>query len=114
MTDRDRTIVHKMLRYCRQIEETHRQFREDSALFFSEEEGFIYRNAVSMPILQIGELAKNLSDGFRIENDAIPWRAIMGMRDIFAHHYGSVDYSELWHTSHEDIKALKTYLEQSK
>jgi uncharacterized protein with HEPN domain len=113
MNDKDRTIVLKILRYCRQVEETHRQFQEDSALFFSEEKGFIYRNAVSMPILQIGELAKNLSDGFRSTHDAIPWRAIMGMRDIFAHHYGSVDYSELWHSSHEDVEALKSYLEQN-
>jgi uncharacterized protein with HEPN domain len=39
-----------------------------------------------MPILQIGELAKNLSDEFRETNNDIPWKAIMGMRDIFAHH----------------------------
>ncbi len=113
MSDSDRTIVLKMIRYCGQIEETHRKFQEDSTLFFSEE-GFIYRNAVSMPILQIGELSKKLSDDFRKTHSSIPWRAIMGMRDIFAHHYGSVDYSELWHTSHEDIAALKGYLEQNR
>ena len=103
----------KMLRYCEQIEKTHRQFSGDQALFFSEEEGFIYRNAVSMPILQIGELAKHLSDDFRRSHGDIPWRAITGMRDIFAHHYGSVDYSELWHTSRDDISALKRFLESN-
>ena len=64
---------------------------------------FVYRNSVVMPILQIGELAKKLSDEYLLENRTIPWRAIMGMRDIFAHHYGSVDYQELWQTSHEDV-----------
>ena len=113
MTDRDQTIIRKMLRYCGQIEETHRRFREDAELFFDEDDGFVYRNAVSMPILQIGELAKNLSEDYRADHSMIPWRAIMGMRDIFAHHYGTVDYSELWHTSHEDIAALKDHLEQA-
>lgn len=114
MNDRDLTIIRKMLRYCEQIEKTHQRFREDRELFFSEEEGFVYRNAVSMPILQIGELAKHLSEDFRTSHRMIPWRAIMGMRDIFAHHYGSVDYSELWDTSHDDIEARKQFLMQSR
>ena len=111
MTDRDQNIILKMLRYCGQIEATHCQFLENQELFFDEEDGFVYRNAISMPILQIGELAKNLSEEFRNAHREVPWRAIMGMRDVFAHHYGSVDYSELWHTSHDDIAALKNYLE---
>ena len=110
MTDRDQHIIQKMLRYCEQIEATHRQFQANQTLFFNETEGFIYRNAVSMPILQIGELAKSLSEEFRSSRKTVPWRAMMGMRDVFAHHYGSVDFSELWHTSHEDITALKRFL----
>ncbi len=112
MNGRDKTVIQKMLRYCEQIERTHRQFQEDEALFFNEEEGFVYSNAVSMPILQIGELAKHLSNDFRASHQRIPWRAITGMRDIFAHHYGTVDFSELWHTSKDDITALKQFLEQ--
>ena len=33
------------------------------------------------------------------------------MRDVFAHHYGSIDYEMTWNTSVEDISALKEYLE---
>ena len=112
MNDRDFTIIQKILGYCEQIRGTHRHFQENQTLFFDVEEGYVYRNSVAMPILQIGELAKQLSDAFRTEHRAIPWRAIMGMRDIFAHHYGSVDNTELWQTSHEDIEALKRYLTQ--
>ena len=113
MNDRDLTIIHKMLRYCGQIEETHHHFQEDQTLFFDEDRGFVYRNSVAMPILQIGELAKHLSDDYRAAHRSVPWRAIMGMRDVFAHHYGAVDYSELWQTSHGDIAELKRYLEQN-
>ena len=110
MSKRDRMILLKILSYCEQIEGTHRHFQEDQALFFDTTEGYVYRNSVSMPILQIGELTKHLSDQFRSSHHSIPWRAIMGMQDIFAHHYGSVDYSELWQTSHSDISALKQFL----
>ena len=114
MNSRDKSIIQKILAYCAQIQQTHQYFQDNQALFFDIQNGFVYRNSVAMPILQIGELAKRLSEDYIKENKAIPWRAIMGMRDIFAHHYGSVDFQELWHTSHEDISALEVYLQQSK
>ena len=110
MNNRDLTILQKILGYCEQIEGTHRHFREDQTLFFDMHEGYVYRNSVSMPILQIGELTKHLSEQFRASHSFIPWRAIMGMRDIFAHHYGSIDFAELWKTSHGDIATLKQYI----
>ena len=113
MNNRDRVILQKIVAYCEQVEQTHRYFHDDQDLFFNEQEGFVYRNSVAMPILQIGELVKNLSEDYLRNNKAIPWRAIMGMRDIFAHHYGSVDYQELWQTTHEDIEELFHYLQQS-
>ncbi|MBQ9250559.1 MAG: DUF86 domain-containing protein [Oscillospiraceae bacterium] len=112
MSNRDRIILQKIAAYCEQIRQTHQYFHEDQNLFFDEQEGFVYRNSVAMPILQIGELVKRLSEDYVLENKAIPWRAIMGMRDIFAHHYGSVDYQELWQTTHEDVNDLANYLQQ--
>ncbi len=111
MNDRDKRVVQKILAYCAEIEDTHRFFHEDRELFMDEGAGFVYRNSVAMPILQIGELAKQLSDGFRAANNTIPWRAVAGMRDIFAHHYGSVDPLELWNSSHGDIAEMKSVLE---
>ncbi|MBR3419714.1 MAG: DUF86 domain-containing protein [Oscillospiraceae bacterium] len=107
---RDLVIIEKVLRYCDEIEKTHAAFRNDKDLFFNKEEGFIYRNSITMPILQIGELVKNLSAEFVAEHNSIPWKAIAGMRDVFAHHYGSIDYDMTWNTSVEDVPALKEYL----
>ena len=73
-------------------------------------EDYVYRNSITMPILQIGELVKHLSDEFLKNYPEIPWRQIKGMRDIFAHHYGSVDFKFVWHTSHEDIDELINFL----
>lgn len=107
---RDFVIIEKVLRYCDEIEKTHIAFHNDKELFFNKEDGFIYRNSITMPILQIGELVKNLSEEFVAEHNSIPWKAIAGMRDIFAHHYGSIDYDMTWNTSVEDITALKEFL----
>ena len=40
------------------------------------EDVFVVRQAVSMCILQIGELVGNLSDEFKAEHNVIPWREI--------------------------------------
>ena len=108
---RDLVIIEKVLRQCEEIEKTHAAFHNDKNLFFNKEEGFIYRNSITMPILQIGELVKNLSSEFTEKHGAMQWKAIAGMRDIFAHHYGSIDYEMTWNTSIEDIAQLKAYLE---
>ena len=110
MRDNDNVLVSKILKYCTHIEGIHSIFENNKNLFFDEDTGYAYRYAVTMPILQIGELAKNLSQNFRNTHNKISWRGIAGMRDIFAHHYGSINYNEVWKTSHEDILELKNYL----
>ncbi len=68
-----------------------------------------YFNAVSMCILQIGELANGLSDEFREETkDEMPWGMIRGMRNWLAHSYAETDEKILWETACSDIpKVLK-------
>ena len=108
--NRDNVLIRKILNYCCQIETTHRFFNNNENFFFNIENGFTYINAISMPILQIGELTKNLSEEFCKTHNAIEWKQIARFRDILAHHYGSIDNKELWKTSHEDILELKNYL----
>ena len=58
---------------------------------------------------KIGELAGNLSDGFRAAHPDIPWREIKLMRNIVAHRYGTVDHTITWEVAENDIPALKEY-----
>ena len=55
-------------------------------------------------------ISKNLSEDFTSTYNTMPWKAIAGMRDVFAHHYGSIDYEMTWNTSTDDITQLKAYL----
>ncbi len=108
---RDAQIVRKIIKYCNEIKLTHTNFMNDRELFFDKGKGFIYRNSISMPLLQIGELVKNLSDDFKASRNSVQWREIARMRDFFAHHYGALDYEMTWKTSRESISELKNYLE---
>ncbi|MBR1486006.1 MAG: hypothetical protein IJ597_01965 [Synergistaceae bacterium] len=58
INNRDLQIVRKIIKYCNEVQLTHKSFQNDKQLFCDKEKGFIYRNSISMPILQIGELVK--------------------------------------------------------
>ena len=55
-------ILLHIIQYCKEIEETHNQFERSPQIFKSNS---VYRNAVAMCILQIGELTGRLSDDFK-------------------------------------------------
>ena len=86
MKERDRIIVKKIIKYCAEVDESHNFFNTDKELFVDKENGFIYRNAITMPILQIGEIANSLTNEFMKEHKKLPWKDIIGTRHIYAHH----------------------------
>ena len=109
MNTRDEIVLKKIIQYADEISETISRFNltQDS---FSED--FVARNAISMCILQIGELVGKLSDEFKAENNAMPWREIKAMRNIAAHNYGEIDLDILWETATCDIPDLKEYCQK--
>ena len=106
LSARDASILRHMLKYCREIDEALAYFGDDEALFM---ESAVFRNAVSMPSQQIGELAKHLSDAFIDAHPQMPWRQIKALRNIIVHNYGAVDAETAWEIIHEDIPALRDY-----
>ena len=104
--DRNASILEHIISYCDQIQQTVKRFGDDYALFKSDP---IYRNAAALCILQIGELVGKLTDDFRGQHPAVPWRQIKAMRNIVAHSYGSVDPETTWEIITRDIPDLKRY-----
>lgn len=102
-------ILRHIINYAEQIEEANAMFNA------SEEElknNSVYRNAAALCILQIGELANRLTEDYRAMTESqIPWRAIRGLRNIVAHHYGKIDYKSLWETIDQDIPVLREFCE---
>ena len=67
----------------------------------------VFRNAVSMPIQQIGEPVKHLSAPVIRDNPQIPWKQVKGMRDWFAHQYMKMDAAVIWTVAKEDMPELQ-------
>jgi len=64
------------------------------------------QKAVERELEIMGEAARGLSEQARQQYPRIPFRAIIGMRNILAHDYGRVDPQELWATVHASLPAL--------
>lgn len=107
-SSRDRDILEHILRYCSQVETAHQDFGCSKDRFA---ESTTYQNAVSMCILQIGELIGRLTDDFKAANAGIPWHKIRGMRNYVAHEYGSIDFEIVWLASTRSIPELRTFCE---
>ena len=106
--DRNISVLEHIVSYCRQIEQTVERFGNDTEIFQADP---IYRNAAALCILQIGELVGKLTEEFRAQHPAVPWRQIKAMRNIVAHSYGTVDPEITWEIITDDIPALKKYCE---
>lgn len=106
MNSRDIIVLKKIIQYADEISATISRFSLTQQSFA---EDFVARNAISMCILQIGELVGKLTEEFRTVNNKMPWREIKAMRNIAAHNYGEIDIDILWETATGDIPQLMEY-----
>jgi len=65
------------------------------------------QHALTMAILNIGELAKSLDSDYRAEHDSIPWQKVIGFRNVAAHGYDGLDMEIVWNTIEKDLPELK-------
>ncbi len=106
---RDLSILKKIVAHCDEIADTIVLFGNSRELL---EKNKIYKNAVSMPVLQIGELSGHLSESFRGKHHEMPWRDMKTMRNIAAHDYENFDLITLWNTICNDIPSLRSYCQR--
>ncbi|NOT21568.1 MAG: DUF86 domain-containing protein [Nitrospiraceae bacterium] len=59
----------------------------------------------------LGETAKRVSSEFRNAHSEIPWRKIMGLRDVVVHDYFHIDVRRAWKIASLDIPELIDALE---
>lgn len=55
----------------------------------------------------IGEAMKNIPSDFKGSHENIPWKEIIGMRDILIHQYFGVDLELTWEVVKIDLPKLK-------
>jgi uncharacterized protein with HEPN domain len=70
------------------------------------------RAAVERQIFIVGEAAARLPGRYRPDDAPVPWRAIIGLRNILAHGYWSIAPSELWDVATVHLPVLETHLRE--
>ena len=59
----------------------------------------------------IGEAANMLTRNFRMNYPDLPWRMIIGMRNVLTHGYANVSDMKLWKTATEDLDSMYETIE---
>ncbi len=84
--------------------------------FYVSPDGMILLNAVCMKLLAVGEEVKGLerrTGGMLLKDyPSVPWKEVMGLRDIIAHHYFDVDANEIFTVLKADLPALSYVVRQ--
>ena len=110
MNKNSRVLSH-ILEYCKDIQEDVDRIGNSYEVFKSDK---LYQKAITMSMLQIGELTTHLSEDFKSStNEEMDWRNIKGLRNILAHNYGSIDFDVIWEIKDTDIPRIKEFCEQT-
>ena len=68
------------------------------------------QDAVSYNFLIVGEAAGQISDALQEAHPEIPWRIIIGMRNVLIHDYVQTNYKLVWQTLKNDLPKLQSQL----
>ena len=101
MEQRDIQRIEHILDYCDDIENAVQRFGKDFDCFRTDK---AYHDLICFYLLQIGEMAGQLSTDFQAKtSDVMDWGLMKGMRNVVAHHYGVIRLDIVWNTIIEDI-----------
>lgn len=82
-----------------------------------DELGFLSNRLVQDGVIRqfeiIGEATKNLSDTFKQQHSAIPWKDLAGFRDKLIHQYFGVDLKTVWMSVVDDVPMLMGEIQKS-
>ncbi|MEL7141512.1 MAG: DUF86 domain-containing protein [Cyanobacteria bacterium J06643_4] len=68
-------------------------------------------SAIAYQILIIGEATTRLSNEFKVNHPEVPWKRMIGMRNIMAHQYDKIDLKTLWDVLHKSIPEMMAKVE---
>jgi len=74
-------------------------------------EAQILRLAVERELEILGEAGRRVSPGFRERHPEVPWKEIVGLRNIISHQYEKVNYAEIYAIVCRHIPDLISILE---
>lgn len=72
----------------------------------------LMRDAVERNLEVIGEAAGRIPEQLRVQAPGIPWKRIVGLRNIVIHQYRGIDQAVFWDTASVKLPKLKTNFEE--
>ena len=110
MEPRDVQCLWHIQGYCSEILDSIQRFGGSYEDYLNDRD---YQKSVSFSILQIGELCKHISQEFRTgAGRNIPWKSIIGMRNLVVHDYGHVEKQPVWDTMMDGIPSLLKFCQE--
>ena len=91
----DWIVSQKIIDYCTDIEDYMNRVNASYEIYLSDK---MFRSAVDMCVLQIGELTNHFTADFKEQHSEIVWHKIKGLRNVFVHEYGNVKLDKAWKT----------------
>ena len=107
-SDTDKITIQKIIGYCNQIEHMRNKFGDTFEDYISD---LVFQFSSSMFILQIGELATQISEDFKNQHSEIDWNQIKSFCNIHDKDYENMRFDVIWEILTEDIPALKKSLQ---
>jgi uncharacterized protein with HEPN domain len=60
----------------------------------------------------IGEASKHIPAGLRTKYPEVPWKTMVGTRNVIIHEYVSIDLAEVWKTTVNNLPPLKKQIQR--
>jgi uncharacterized protein with HEPN domain len=105
--ERDRAHVWDMREFAREANELVRDIE-----FARLERESMRRLALERALELLGEAARRVSPDLQRELAAIPWRDLIGQRNVLAHDYGEIDHRRLYDGARVKVPALLAELDR--
>jgi len=103
--ERDQTLANHILGCVKNIESYTAGLSKEEFL-----SNFMIQDAVTRNIEIIGEACSKISQETKGNYPEIPWRDIVGMRNILIHEYFRTDPETVWNVVQFNIPELKIFL----
>ena len=72
----------------------------------------IVRKGIVMSLLNIGELVNHLPAEFTDAYPELPWKKMVGMRNLAAHGYHTLDIDIVWDTAQTTVSDLLAFIKE--
>lgn len=93
------TAIRRILRYTDGISRSELEVNDEKL------------SAILYLITIIGEATKRISQTFRQHYPEIPWREMVGMRDVIVHEYDQLDFDVVWDVVQNKLSELLSLIE---